>query len=287
MRRIVWLIVAGSLCSQDLPDFKIDRIAAKYLYTEGPAWSRENFLIFSDLPANHLVKWVPGEGNSVFEENSNGTNGNTYDAQGRLYSCESHARRVVRRDKKGHTEVLADKWEGKKLNGPSDIAVRHDGEIYFTDPAFGKQLDSRELDFYGVFHISRKGVLELVTKTDGRPHGIAISPNGRNLYVSNADQHQVRTFDLDKSGNASNERVLIEKIGGVPGGIRVDEDGNLYVAEKHVSVFSPEGKMLREIPVPESPSNLAFGDPDLQTLYVTARTSVYRLRINTKGALQY
>ena len=128
----------------------------------------------------------------IFRSNSNGASGNTFDAQGRLYTCESHLRRVTRADKKGKVEVIAEKYQGKRLNAPNDIVVRKDGQIYFTDPAFGNQEDSRELDFFGVYHISRRGELDLVAKPKGRPNGIALSPNGNILYVTNSDERNIR-----------------------------------------------------------------------------------------------
>jgi len=277
----------GMAPAQDFSEIKVEKAAAGLTFTEGPVWSHEGHLIFSDIPNAKLVKWTPGAGIAVLREESNGANGNTFDAQGRLYSCESHSRRVVRQDKKGHIEVLADKWEGKRLNAPNDIVVRRDGEIYFTDPAFGNQQDARELDFYGVFHITRKGVLELVAKSAGRPNGIALSPNGRILYIANSDDRNIRAYDLDKNGAATNERVTISQIEGVPDGLKLDERGNLYVAAKDIYVFSPEGKLLADLPIAETPSNCAFGDADFQTLYVTARTSVYRIRLTVKGSAQY
>jgi gluconolactonase len=189
------------------------------------------------------------------------SHGNRFDAQGRLYTCESHSRRVTRTDKKGKVEVLAERWQGKRLNAPNDLAVRKEGDVYFTDPAFGNQQDTRELDFFGVYHISRKGELEVIAKPKGRPNGIALAPDGRTLYVSNSDEKNVRVYDLDKSGAASNERILISGIEGVPDGICVDEKGDLYVAANQIQVYSPEGKPLGPIRTEETPSNCAFGDP--------------------------
>jgi gluconolactonase len=170
------------------------------------------------------------------------------------------------------------------LNAPNDIAIRRDGHVYFTDPAFGNQEDKRELSFYGVFHITPKGELEAVTKSKTRPNGITISPNGKILYVADSDARLVRAWDLDKAGAASNERVAIDKIEGVPDGIRTDEKGNLYVAAKFVYVYSPQGQLLGKIELSETPSNIAFGDADLESLFITARTSVYRVRLGVKGA---
>ncbi|HEX4593557.1 MAG TPA: SMP-30/gluconolactonase/LRE family protein [Bryobacteraceae bacterium] len=281
------LLLAFSASAQDFNEVKVDKVSAGHTFTEGPAWSRDGYLIFSDLPNNKLLQLDPGTPESVFRSNSNGANGNTFDVQGRLYTCESHLRRVTRTDKKGKVEVLANKYQGKRLNAPNDIVVRKDGQIYFTDPAFGSEQDSRELDFFGVFHISRRGELVLVAKPKGRPNGIAISPNGNVLYVTNSDERNVRAYDLDKNGEASNERVLVSNIDGVPDGMRVDEKGNLYVAAAKLEAYTPEGKPLGSVPLAETPSNCAFGDADFESLYVTARTSVYRLRLNVKGSVQY
>jgi gluconolactonase len=284
---VVCLILGLHLGAQDFSHVSIEKVDAGFRFVEGPVWSREGFLLFSEVPRNQLRKLIPGERSTIFRDESRGGAGNTYDTQGRLYTCESRARRVVRMDKKGRIEVLADKWEGKRLNAPNDIVVRKDGNVYFTDPAFGEQADTRELSFYGVYHISPKGVMDVVAKPEGRPNGIAFSPNGRILYVGNSDDRNVRAYDVDRNGVVSNERVLVSKIAGVPDGIRVDEKGNLYVAAKGLDVYSPDGKLLHTFELSETPSNCAFGDADLQTLYITARTSVYRVRLDVKGAVQY
>jgi gluconolactonase len=277
------LLFIWSAAAQDFANMRIDKVAAGYAFTEGPAWSPSGFLIFSDIPNNKLLQFTPGQPANVFRENSSGATGNRFDAQGRLYSCESHSRRVTRTDKKGKVEILAERWQGKRLNAPNDLAIRKDGDIYFTDPAFGNQQDTRELDFFGVYHISRKGDLEVVAKPKGRPNGIALSPDGRMLYVSNSDEKNVRAYDLNKNGEASNERTLISGMEGVPDGICVDEKGDIYVAANHVQVYSPEGKPIGMIQTEETPSNCSFGDPDLGSLYITARTSVYRVRLDVKG----
>jgi len=283
----VSLLFALTVLGQDFSHIAIEKVDAGFRFTEGPVWSREGFLLFSDVPNNQIRKLVPGERSVAFRDDSHGANGNTFDAQGRFYSCESKTRRVVRMDKKGKMEVLAEKWEGKRLNAPNDIVVRKDGQIYFTDPAFGDQADTRELAFYGVYHINPKGVMNLIARPAGRPNGIAFSPNGRILYVANSDDRNVRAYDVDHNGAVSNERVVVSNIDGVPDGIRLDEKGNLYVTAKGVAVYTSEGKLLHTIELSETPANCAFGDPDLQTLYITARTSLYRVRLNVKGSVQY
>lgn len=269
------------------PEIKIERVEARLAFAEGPVWSRDGFLLFTDAPTNRILKWIPGEKTELLRENSQGTNGLALDVQGRLYMCESRSRQLTRMDKKGNIEVLAAKFENKRFNAPNDVTVRKDGQIYFTDPAFGNQQDTREMDFFGVYHLTPKGDLSVIAKPKGRPNGIALSQNGRLLYVTNSDERNVRVYDLDKNGLPSNERVLISKIPGVPDGLRLDEKGNLYVAAKSIFVYDPSGAPVRTIQVGETPANCAFGDPDFGALYVTARTSVYRIRLDIKGAVQY
>lgn len=286
-RRLAPLLLCCVSAAQDFSNLQIEKIAANQKFTEGPVWSREGFLLWSDVPNDHINKFVPGTGVSLFRDKSNGANGNTFDDKGRLYTCESRTRRVIRTDKTGKIEVLAEKFEGKRLNAPNDIVVSKSGNIYFTDPAFGQQADGRELDFYGVYHITPKGELKLIAKPVGRPNGIALSPNARLLYVANSDERNIRAYDVGRDGTVSNERILISNVDGPPDGIKVDEKGNIYVTAKALPVYSPEGKLLHTIAVPEVPANCAFGDPDMMTLYITARTSVYRTRLNVKGAVQY
>jgi gluconolactonase len=268
-------------------DLKIERVASKCAFAEGPLWSREGFLLYSDPPNNKILKLSAGQAPAVFRDDSHGAMGLTYDVQGRLYICESRGRRVTRLDKRGNLEILADAWQGKKFNAPNDIVVRKDGNVYFTDPAFGNQLDTRELDYYGVYHITPKGELTLAAKWTTRPNGIALSPNGRTLYVTGSDDGTVRAYDVEKDGSPANERTLISNIEGIPDGIRVDEKGNLYVAAKEVYVYSSAGKRISNFGLGETPSNLAWGDSDFGALYATARANVYRIRMDVKGSVQY
>ena len=280
-------LLIPSARAQTFTGLSLEKVAKDLQFAEGPVWSREGFLLFSDCVSNKLHKFIPGAGTSDYADIPGGPNGNTYDLQGRLYTCEFRTRRVTRTSKKAGVEVLASKFEGKRLNAPNDIVVRRDGHIYFTDPAFGNQQDTRELDFFGVFHITPKGELDAIAKWKTRPNGITLSPDGKVLYVADSDAHLIRAYDLDRSGAASKERVLIENIPGVPDGIRTDEKGNLYVAAKFVYVYSEDAKPIGHIELGETPSNLTFGDADLESLFITARTYLYRVRLGVKGALQY
>ncbi len=276
------LVLGLPALAQGLVDLKFERLAQGYRFTAGPAWSKElGYLIFSDTPSDRLLKWVPGNAIEVFRTDAHGPAGNAFDAQGRLYTCETRTRRVTRTDKNGKIEVVADAWEGKKLNAPSQIVASRNGNVYFTDPAFGEQSEHRELDFHGVYHIPVKGPMTLVAKSAGRPRGIAISPNGRTLYVSNADEHSVRAWDLDRNGDAGNERVFVAKIEGAPAGIAVDAQGNVWVAAKGIMVYSPEGKQVRAIEMHDMVSGLALGEADFKTLFLTARGVVFRARPDT------
>lgn len=271
------------LSAQDFTLAKLDLLAKDYTFTEGPAWSKDGFLVFSDIPSDHLLKWVPGHPVETYREHANGPNGNAFDTEGRLYTCESRARRVTRTDKNGKIEVLAEQWEGKRFNAPAHVAVSKNGHVYFTDPAFGEQRDHRELDFYGVYHIPPKGPMKLVARPTGRPNGIAVSPNGKVLYVANSDEHNIRAYDLDKNGDPTAERVFIPAVQGVPGGIAVTESGNLCVAAAGLALYSADGKLLHTIEMHNPPSACAFGEADLQTIIITARSSVFRARFDGKN----
>jgi gluconolactonase len=281
------LLLILPVSAQNFEELTVEKVASGYLFTEGPAWSRDGFLVFSDVPNNKLLELKPGAKPAQLRVNSNGAMGNAFDAQGRLYTCETHSRRITRTDKRGKTETFVERYEGKQFNAPNDIVVRKDGQVFFTDPAFGSQEDTRDLDFFGVYRVSPRGEVELIAKPKGRPNGVALSPNGRILYVSNSDERNIRAYDLDGKGAASNERVLVSGIDGIPDGLRTDEKGNLYLAANKIEVYTPEGKPLGSIALGETPSNCAFGDEDLQGLYVTARTSVYRIRLDVKGSVQY
>lgn len=288
MRVLVLLtVLACAALPQDFSDVKVERVAGGFAFTEGPVWSREGYLLFSDVPSNRIIRFIPGKGHDVFRENSNGANGNVFDGKANLYTCESRTRQVTRTDRKGRISVLAGKWEGRRFNAPNDIVVRRDENVYFTDPAFGNQTDTRELDFYGVYQITPRGELKLIARPEGRPNGIGLSPDGKILYVANSDERNLRSYDLDRNGSASNERVFVSGIDGVPDGICLDEKGNIYVTARGVAVYSPGGRLLTTIEMSERPANCAFGDLDFQTLYITARTSLYMVRLDVKGSVQY
>lgn len=276
-------VVAPS--AQDFSVLQVEEVASGFRGGEGPVWSREGFLIFSDYSQDRLYKYVPGKAPEVYREDSNGANGNAMDGQGRLYSCEYKSRRVTRTDRNGRMEVLVDRFEGKRFNAPNDIVVRHDGHVYFTDPLF-TPLDKRDLDFYGVYHVTPGGRIEALARLQTRPNGITLSPDGKILYVGNSDERNVKAYDLDREGRASNLRVVIADLPRGPDGIRTDVKGNIYLTNRGVLVYSPDGRLLGTITLPVNPRNIAFGDRDMQTLY-TVGNAVYRVRMPIAGAVQY
>lgn len=271
---------------------KVEKVAGDFKFVEGPVWSPEGYLLFSDIPANQIIKYVPGSTPTVFREPSGNSNGLTYDPSGRLVICEHTNRRVSRLDADGKLTVLAKSYEGKRLNSPNDLVVRSDGTIYFTDPPYGiPQGEKQELDFQGVYKISPAGTLSLLASDFERPNGVALSPDERTLYVADTARRHVRAFDVASDGSVSNGRVLAElksdRQGG-PDGMKVDRQGNLYVTGPGgIWIFDPAGKHLGTILTPEQPANCAWGGKDFRTLYMTARTGLYSIRLKVAGFITY
>lgn len=212
MIRFAALFIAAVAFGQAPTQYTIEVAANGMRFADGPVWSLEDFLLFSDTVTDTQHKFTPGKGVSDLGSRPGGTAGNAYDEKGSLYTCEFRERRVTRTAKNGKVEVIAARFEGKRLNAPNDVVVRRDGNVYFTDPAFGNQEDTRELDFNGVFRVTPRGQVEAVAKWKTRPNGLALSPNGRTLYVSDSDGQSIHAFDLDRAGVASNDRVVVSKI---------------------------------------------------------------------------
>jgi gluconolactonase len=269
------------------PHYEAEKVTASLQFVDGLVWSRSGFLAVADVRQRKIFKLDSNPHAQVLRDNDGGASGLAYDLQGRLYICESETRRVTRLDMNGKVETLAESWQGRKFNAPNDIVVRRDGHVYFTDPAFGSANDRRDLDFYGVWHISPKGDLDTLAKWQTRPNGIAVSADGKVLFVCDSDRHAVVAFDLDRAGAAGNQRDVVRNVAGVPGGVKTDVDGRFYVATRGVAVYSPQGKLQRTLMESENTSNCAFGEGDLESLFIAARGSIYRVKLGVKGALQY
>lgn len=285
---------------------KIEKIAGGFIFTEGPLWfdAEGGYLLFSDVPGNAIYRWNPDGKVVPFRKPVTqgkfapdryiGSNGLIHDKEGRLVSCEHGNRRVARTEKDGKITVLADKYEGKRLNSPNDAVYKSNGDLYFTDPPYGfadqDHDPARELPFNGVYRLSAAGKLDLLVKDMTRPNGIAFSPNEKKLYISNSDPERKvwMVYDVKSDGTLDNGKVFFdvtkEQAEGLPDGMKVDTAGNVYGSGPGgIWVFSPAGKHLGIISPTEVPANCAFGDSDRKTLYMTARTGVYRVELNSKG----
>lgn len=258
-----------------------ERIASGFEFTEGPVWHPDGFLLFSDIPANRIVKWTGPDKIETFRQPSGNSNGLTFDREGRFIACEHGNRRVSRTEADGKVIALAEKYQDKRLNSPNDVVVKSDGSVYFTDPPYGIQSAQKELPFNGVFRLSPEGKLTLLVGDFERPNGLAFSPDEKTLYIADTAKGHVRAFDVLPDGTLKGSRVFAETPG--PDGMKVDTQGNLYVTSNGVAVFDAKGKRLGEIKVAERPANCSFGDADNKTLYITARTGLYKVRLKVPG----
>ena len=264
------------------------RLATGFVFTEGPLWHPDGFFYFVDVRASMLYRLPPGGAPEVVREKTGGGNGTTFDLQGRLVLCEGDHRRVTRRDADGRFEVLMDRFEGKRLNRPKDVVCRSDGSIYFTDPGLRVPLAEREVPHAGVYRIAPDGAVSLVADFE-YPNGLAFSPDERRLYVANTRWAQyIHLLELDGRGQMVRRRIFADmssdETDGVPDGMKVDVEGRVYCTGPGGTwVFAPDGRRLGIIRTPEVPANLAFGGPDLRTLFFTARTSVYAMRVKAPG----
>ncbi len=267
-----------------------ERIATGFQFTEGPVWLPDGFLLFSDIPAGRIYKLTAEGEVSVWREPSGHSNGLTLDRRGRLLACEHGNRRVSVADivdgRDGGARALADKYGGKRLNSPNDVVVRSDGLVYFTDPPYGIEPAQQEQPVNAVYCVGPEGDLVLVASDFNRPNGLAFSPDESVLYVGDSRAFRVQVYDVAADGTLHNSRLFADVAHpepGSPDGMKVDVEGNLYVTNAlGIWTFAPDATFRGLIPLPETPANCAWGD-DGHSLYVTARTSVYRVRTRIAG----
>lgn len=278
-------------------EVQLEELGAGFDFTEGPIWNpREKHLIFSDMPGDHMRRWSERDGVSTFRRPSNMANGNTYDSLGRILTCEHATSRVTRTELDGSITVLATEWQGKQLNSPNDIVVAPDGTIYFTDPSFGRMeyygvKREEELGFRGVYRLIADAPgghqLQLLVDDFDQPNGLIFSLDGRTLLVNDTMRAHIRAFDVQPDGSLTNSRVWAEVKGegeGAADGMKFDSAGNLYcTGPGGLHVFDSEGTLLGVIKAPQSVANFAFGDEDLRGIFLTASTSLYRVRVKVPG----
>ena len=283
-----------------LPGAHLEQLNSDALWAEGPVYfDNGNYLLWSDIPNNRLLQWVPDLGVKVYSHHSNNSNGNTRDAQGRLITCEHLRRSVVRIEHDGSRTVLASSYEGKPLNSPNDVVVTSDGTVWFTDPSYGIMTDFEGLRSQPeqagcyVYRISQKtGAVEAKIVTMQMPNGLAFSPDERTLYVADSSRshddgghHHVMAYSVSADFLVGDGRVIVTIQEGVPDGLRLDEFGNLWVSSaRGVEVFASDGTPLGIIHVPETVANLTFGGPKNNRLFITATKSLYAVFTAVRGA---
>jgi len=289
-------------------DAVLEKLADGFAWSEGPVWVKDGgYLLFSDIPNNTIFKWKEGQGISVFLKPSGytgskprggepGSNALILDGNGRLILCEHGDRRVSRLEKDGTKTTLADRYEGKRLNSPNDVILKSNGDLYFTDPPYGLEKNwddpARELDFCGVYRISKDGKLTLLTRDMTRPNGLAFSPDEKTLYVANSDPKQAvwMAFDVKEDGTLGKGRVFFDATAwamkgtkGLPDGMKLDQAGNLFATGPGgLHVFAADGSHLGTIETGVATSNCNWGD-DGSVLYVTADKNLCRIKLSTKG----
>jgi sugar lactone lactonase YvrE len=263
---------------------EVELVDDGYGWSEGPQWMPDaGVLLFTDANADAIYQVAARDEVTVFRQPSGYANGLAVDSQGRLLAAEQRSRSVTRTESDGRVIPVADKFEGVRLNRPNDIAVRSDGTIYFTDPLFADF--EHELDFRGVFRIAPDGGLTAERKgaTTEAPNGVVLSPDETKLYVSDSNADMVWIFDVGPDGSLSEARTFVTT-GDVPDGMAVDSAGNLFItSHKGIEAFAPDGGAWGVIPVPQPPANCAFGGADGRTLYITARSGLYRVSLAHPG----
>lgn len=271
---------------------QLQTVATGFGFTEGPMWDQAGILYVSDETLNKIFRVHP-DGKKEEVISLGDPDGNTFDRQHRLIDCASILRAIIAVTPDGKYKILADQYEGKKFNTPNDVIVGPDGALYFSDPT----LDfvpgmKQEIPFQGVYRLGPDGSVRLLTKDLKQPNGLAFSPDGKRFYVDDSEQRNMRVYDVAADGSLQNGRIFGEEPGakndGVPDGMKVDREGNIFVTgPKGIWVWDAKGNHLGTIVIPEQPANLTWGDEDYRTLYITATTSVYRLRTKTRGFVPY
>ena len=276
---------------------EFERLATGFIFTEGPLWHRrEKYLLFSDMPGDHLRRWSAKDGVATFRKPCNKSNGLAWDLQARLITCEHASSQLTRTEADGRLTVLASHHGGKELNSPNDVVVKNDGAIYFTDPIYGRKPHyglprDAQLAFRGIYRLSPDGkALTLLADDFGQPNGLCFSADEKVLLVSDTDHQHIRAFDVRADGTLSGGGVWARTTGegpGAPDGLKMDGAGNVYsCGPGGIHVFAPDATCLGVIEVPEYTANFCWGDDDFRSLFITASTSLYRIRVTIPGTAQ-
>jgi len=284
-----------------IPIVWLEKLHTGMRWAEGPVYFADlRCLIFSDIPNNRMLRWDEETGQvAVFRAPSHFSNGNARDRQGRLVTCEHETRRVTRTEWDGSITVIADRYQGKRLNAPNDVVVRSDDSVWFTDPVYGISAEyeggkaESEIGACNVYRFDpRDGSLRVVADDFSRPNGLAFSPDERTLYIADSGfwpdptkPHHIRAFDVGGDGRLGGSRVVCEVSPGIPDGFRMDGDGNIWTSSgSGVQCITPGGDLIGRVPIPEKVANVAFGGPKRNRLFICGHTSLYSIFVNTSGA---
>jgi gluconolactonase len=278
------------------PAVAFEKLGGGFLFTEGPLWhARERYLLFSDMPGDHLRRWSAADGVSTFRRPCNKSNGLAWDREGRLLACEHATSRVTRTEADGRFTVIASHYGDKELNSPNDIVVKSDGGIYFSDPTYGRMEyygvpRAPVLSFRGVYRADPSGRLTLLADDFAQPNGLCFSRDEQRLFINDTERQHIRVFDVRDDGTLAGGRVWAATTGageGAPDGMKIDSAGNVYCCGPGgIHVFDRGAVCLGVIRTPEVAANFAFGDDDLRSLFITASTSLYRIRVKLPGRPQ-
>ena len=284
---VSFMISSMAFGQQIIPkDVEPKKVSTGYQFTEGPLWHPDGYLLFSDIPANTVYKWTPGEKAVEYLNPSGHSNGLAFDGEGSLLLAQHDGAVARLRDDKTKS-VIIDEYNGKRLNSPNDLTVKSDGAIYFTDPPFGVEDENRELDFSGVYRYTESNGLQLLTDVFELPNGIVFSPDEKHLYVNDSETNQIRVFDVNSDGTLSEGSIFATmeaSADGAADGMKVDTDGNLYsTGPGGLWIFAPSGELLQQFDTPYI-TNLAWGGADRQTLYMTSPSAVLELQTNQTGS---
>jgi len=262
------------------PYAMVEKLAGGFMFTEGPACDAEGNVYFSDIPNERIHKWSTDGKLTTFRENSGRANGLFFDKQGNLLACEGGARQLTSISPDGKVTVLADTYQGKKLNSPNDLWIDPKGGVYFSDPRYGRDMEI-EQDGFHIYYLP-PGEKELVRVIDDlvKPNGVLGTTDGKTLYVADAGDSKTYSYKIQPDGSLS-DRKLMAPVGS--DGMTLDEKGNLYLTRNVVHVYSPDGELLTQIDIPEAPANACFGAKDRKTLFITARKGLYSLKMNVRG----
>lgn len=267
-------------------DAEPEGVTSGYQFTEGPIWHPDGYLLFSDIHANTIYRWSPGEEAVEYLNPSGHSNGLTLDQNGKLLLAQ-HDGAISRLGEDGELSTVVDSYEGKRLNSPNDLTVKSDGSIYFTDPPYGVSDEEKELDVNGVYRYSEDEGLQLLIEDFERPNGIVFSPDEEKIYVNDTSTNQIRVYRVNKDGTVESGEVFATMEGdeaGAADGMKVDVDGNLYTTGPGgLWIFSPEGELIQQVKMPSRITNLAWGSLKNSTLFLTSPEAVYKLETNQKG----